>query len=156
MSLGLSRGVPSRWEQDYNLQAWHQMSLFDEYLEMVIQVVVRLGSKFFTQFGFITIFVSAFPLAPLLALINNVAEVRKPKQSRRNPQVRLDAYKYTTQVRRPLAQKAGAAMLGPGSPLSQVQSIGAWAGIMQAIVYFAIVSNVGRSPFQCCHMFRQS
>ena len=42
MSLGLSRGVPSRWEQDYNLQAWHQMSLFDEYLEMVIQVVVRL------------------------------------------------------------------------------------------------------------------
>ena len=61
--------------------------------------------------------------------------------------MRLDAYKYTTQVRRPLAQKVGAAMLGPASPLSQVQSIGAWAGIMQAIVYFAIVSNVSWSPF---------
>jgi hypothetical protein len=35
--------------------------------------------------------VSAFPLAPLLALINNVFEIR------------LDAYKYTTQMRRPLA-----------------------------------------------------
>ena len=28
------------------------------------------------QFGFITIFVSAFPLAPMLALINNIAEVK--------------------------------------------------------------------------------
>ena len=32
------------------------------------------------QFGFITIFVSAFPLAPLLALMNNVAEVSKKVQ----------------------------------------------------------------------------
>ena len=39
------------------------MSLFDEYLEMVI------------QYGFITIFVSAFPLAPLFALLNNIIEV---------------------------------------------------------------------------------
>ena len=31
--------VVSRWEQDYKLQAWDQMSLFDEYLEMVIQVM---------------------------------------------------------------------------------------------------------------------
>jgi len=38
------------------------------------------------QYGFVTLFVSAFPLAPLLALINNVFEIR------------LDAYKYTTQV----------------------------------------------------------
>ena len=28
------------------------------------------------QFGFITIFVSAFPLAPMLALLNNIAEVK--------------------------------------------------------------------------------
>ena len=30
-----------RWEQDYKLQAWDQMSLFDEYLEMVIQVTLE-------------------------------------------------------------------------------------------------------------------
>ena len=91
------------------------------------------------QFGFITIFVSAFPLAPLLALLNNIAEVKSIitviiKIVIHRPhhhddlrlhhvimfslimtvivpmlmltwQVRLDAYKYTTQVRRPLAQK---------------------------------------------------
>ena len=35
---------------------------------------------------------AAFPLAPLLALLNNIFEIR------------LDAYKYTTQMRRPIAQ----------------------------------------------------
>lgn len=46
------------------------------------------------QFGFTTIFVAAFPLAPLLALLNNVIEIR------------LDAYKFVTQWRRPLASRA--------------------------------------------------
>ena len=46
------------------------------------------------QYGFVTIFVAAFPLAPLFALLNNVIEVR------------LDAYKFVTQWRRPLAARA--------------------------------------------------
>lgn len=46
------------------------------------------------QFGFTTIFVAAFPLAPLLALLNNVIEIR------------LDAYKFVTQWRRPLPSQA--------------------------------------------------
>lgn len=46
------------------------------------------------QFGFTTIFVAAFPLAPLLALLNNIIEIR------------LDAYKFVTQWRRPLASRA--------------------------------------------------
>ncbi len=45
------------------------------------------------QYGFVTLFVAAFPLAPLLALLNNVFEIR------------LDAYKYTTLMRRPLGQQ---------------------------------------------------
>ena len=55
--------------------------LFYEYLEMVI------------QYGFITIFVCAFPLAPLFALLNNVCELR------------LDAKKILELHRRPIAQK---------------------------------------------------
>ena len=39
------------------------MALFDEYLEMII------------HYGFVTIFVSAFPLAPFFALFNNIIEV---------------------------------------------------------------------------------
>ena len=142
--------IISRWEQDYKLQAWDQMSLFDEYLEMVIQVmglfsILRFcGQSFWQkmllccvnnflhfQFGFITIFVAAFPLAPMLALLNNIMEVICPwdwyiiqafsltnnyhflwchganmhQSIGKYFQVRLDAYKYTTQVRRPLAQK---------------------------------------------------
>lgn len=46
------------------------------------------------QFGFTTIFVAAFPLAPLLALLNNIIEIR------------LDAYKFVTQWRRPLPSQA--------------------------------------------------
>ena len=34
------------------------------------------------QYGFVTLFVAAFPLAPLLALLNNIIEIR------------LDAYKF--------------------------------------------------------------
>ena len=46
-----------------------------EYLEMVL------------QFGFITIFVAAFPLAPLFALLNNWVEIR------------LDAQKFVCETR---------------------------------------------------------
>ncbi|KAG7253346.1 hypothetical protein CRUP_012821 [Coryphaenoides rupestris] len=56
------------WETDYQLLMCE--GLFSEYLEMVL------------QFGFITIFVAACPLAPLFALFNNWLEVR------------LDAHKF--------------------------------------------------------------
>ena len=49
---------------DFGLAPAHRSLLFNEYLEIVI------------QFGFITIFVAAFPLAPLFALINNILEIR--------------------------------------------------------------------------------
>uniref|UniRef100_A0A8B9HQX1 Anoctamin n=1 Tax=Astyanax mexicanus TaxID=7994 RepID=A0A8B9HQX1_ASTMX len=93
----------SRWEQDYDLQNFSQFGLFYEYLEMVI------------QFGFITLFVASFPLAPLLALMNNILEVR------------VDAWKLTTQFRRPVAAKA--------------HSIGAWDEILNMIAVFSVVTN---------------
>ena len=78
------------------------------------------------QYGFVTIFVAAFPLAPLLALINNIFEIR------------LDAYKYTTQMRRPIAQ--------------QVQDIGIWYSILEGMTYLAVVSNVIHLNFLFCSM----
>ncbi|NXS00923.1 ANO6 protein, partial [Oxylabes madagascariensis] len=67
------------------------------------------------QFGFVTLFVASFPLAPLLALINNMLEIR------------LDAWKLTTQFRRMVPQKA--------------QDIGAWQPILQGIAILAVVTN---------------
>ncbi|CAL1532669.1 unnamed protein product [Lymnaea stagnalis] len=93
----------SQWEKDYAMDTMPDLGLFDEYLEMVI------------QYGFVTIFVAAFPLAPLFALINNVVEIR------------LDAYKFVTQWRRPLAMRA--------------QDIGIWFGILQGISKVAVLSN---------------
>uniref|UniRef100_A0A8C5HR13 Anoctamin n=1 Tax=Gouania willdenowi TaxID=441366 RepID=A0A8C5HR13_GOUWI len=92
-----------QWERDYNLQPMNAYGLFDEYLEMIL------------QFGFTTIFVAAFPLAPLLALLNNVIEIR------------LDAYKFVTQWRRPLP--------------SQAKDIGIWYGILEGIGILSVITN---------------
>lgn len=46
------------------------------------------------QFGFVTLFVASFPLAPLFALLNNIIEIR------------LDAKKFVSELRRPIAARA--------------------------------------------------
>jgi len=68
------------------------------------------------QFGFVTIFVAAFPLAPLCALVNNIIELR------------LDAYKLVKYYQRSAALKA--------------QDIGAWYNILKFFAFIAVVSNV--------------
>lgn len=78
-------------------------SLFTEYLEMVL------------QYGFVTIFVTAFPLAPLFALINNMLEMR------------LDAKKFIKYFRRPVPQR--------------VKDIGVWMPLLNIVGRIAIVSN---------------
>lgn len=98
-----SEKVTPRWEQDYQLQPLGKLGLFYEYLEMVI------------QFGFVTLFVASFPLAPLLALVNNLFEIR------------VDAWKITTQFRRVVPEKA--------------QDIGAWQPILQGVAILAVVTN---------------
>ena len=88
---------------DFELVEYGQDSLFYEYLEMVI------------QYGFITIFVCAFPIAPLFALLNNILELR------------LDSKKILEKHRRPTAQK--------------VRSIGVWFDIMETVGKIAIITN---------------
>lgn len=70
-------------------------TILDLFLHMIeYNFVIPLPLFTVLQFGFTTIFVAAFPLAPLLALLNNIIEIR------------LDAYKFVTQWRRPLASRA--------------------------------------------------
>lgn len=94
----------SQWTEDYDLLEWDQYLLTEEYLEMVL------------QFGFVTIFVTAFPLAPLFALVNNLLELR------------IDAGKMLLHYRRPVGIR--------------VKDIGVWSSIIDGIVKVAILSNV--------------
>ncbi|XP_061861304.1 anoctamin-7 [Colius striatus] len=89
------------WVMDHQLLAFE--GLFDEYLEMVL------------QFGFITLFAAACPLAPLFALLNNCLEIR------------VDARKLVRDRRRPVAQRA--------------RGIGAWLRVLEATARLAAVSN---------------
>nr|XP_021513325.1 anoctamin-5 [Meriones unguiculatus] len=98
-----SEKLYSRWEQDNDLQIFGSLGLFYEYLETVI------------QFGFVTLFVASFPLAPLFALINNIVEIR------------VDAWKLTTQYRRPVAAKA--------------HSIGIWQDILSGMAILSVATN---------------
>ncbi|KAL9970223.1 hypothetical protein ACROYT_G022561 [Oculina patagonica] len=90
-----------RWEADYELV--ENEGLFQEYLEMIL------------QFGFITIFVAAFPLAPFFALANNIFEIR------------IDSDKFVCEVRRPIADRA--------------QDIGIWFDILDSVAKIAVISN---------------
>jgi anoctamin-7 len=99
--LKLSKKHKTRWEEDYQLI--NSEGLFQEYLEMVL------------QFGFITIFVAAFPLAPLFALLNNWVEIR------------LDAQKFVCETRRIVAERA--------------ENIGIWFKILDMLAHLAVISN---------------
>ena len=92
-----------QWIKDYKLVEWGPRSLFPEYLEMIL------------QYGFVTIFVAAFPLAPFFALLNNVFEMR------------LDAKKLLIMYRRPVGQR--------------VIDIGVWYRILDSISKLAVITN---------------
>uniref|UniRef100_A0A3P8U2I2 Anoctamin n=1 Tax=Amphiprion percula TaxID=161767 RepID=A0A3P8U2I2_AMPPE len=89
------------WHNNYRLNDVDSFSLFNEFLEMI-------------QFSFTTIFVAAFPLAPLLALINNVIEIR------------LDAIKMVTLERRMVPKKTNDIV---------------WMDILEAVGVLAVIAN---------------
>ncbi|TGZ67426.1 hypothetical protein CRM22_004804 [Opisthorchis felineus] len=88
---------------DYTLLDPGTRPLFDEYLEMMI------------QYGFITMFVPAFPLAPFFGMLNNLFEIRG------------DAKKFVNQYRRPVLERVG--------------TIGIWYSILLVLSSLAIRTN---------------
>ncbi|KAJ8278644.1 hypothetical protein COCON_G00057100 [Conger conger] len=71
--------------------------------------------EMFIQFGYVVLFSSAFPLAAMCALINNIIEIRS------------DAFKLCTGLQRPFGQR--------------VESIGQWQTVMEAMGLIAIIVN---------------
>ncbi|CAH1119326.1 unnamed protein product [Phaedon cochleariae] len=92
-----------QYEIEYKLLPTNRYFLTTEFSEMVI------------QFGFVTFFVAAFPLAPLCSLLNNILEMR------------LDAFKMIALYRRPLPRKAS--------------GIGAWDGVLLGLTYISCATN---------------
>lgn len=89
-------------------QAWEEAGLkpydtFEDYTEMLV------------QFGYVSCFSLAFPLAPVLALVNNVLELR------------TDAFKLCHTRQRPLAHKAS--------------GIGVWLHVLQVMSVLAVLTN---------------
>ncbi|XP_044799846.2 anoctamin-9 isoform X2 [Bubalus bubalis] len=91
------------WQRNYRLNPVYTFSLFNEFMEMMI------------QYGFTTIFVAAFPLAPLLALFSNLVEIR------------LDAIKMVRLQRRLVPRKA--------------KDIGTWLQVLEVIGVLAVIAN---------------
>ncbi|XP_055799710.1 anoctamin-8 isoform X3 [Salvelinus fontinalis] len=71
--------------------------------------------EMFVQFGYVVLFSSAFPLAAMCALINNIIEIRS------------DAFKLCTGLQRPFGKR--------------VESIGQWQTAMEAMGLIAIIVN---------------
>lgn len=71
--------------------------------------------EMFIQFGHVTLFAAVFPLAPLLALFNNVLEVHS------------DSFKLCS-MQRPTPQK--------------VASLGSWVAAFEFVSYMAVATNV--------------
>lgn len=94
--------VNPQWVDDDNLDVPPPIE-DSEYIEIVI------------QFGFISLFCTVFPLAPLFAWINNIVESRS------------DAFKYINAMRRPVGYQA--------------QDIGMWEKALTFLSVFGVLSN---------------
>lgn len=80
-----------------------------QYLEMMV------------QFGYVVLFAPAFPLAPLICLMNNLLEIR------------LDAINFVTAFRRPLP--------------TPVSGIRIWRHCLDVIVKLGVLTNAGFLAF---------
>ncbi|XP_068458845.1 anoctamin-2 [Clinocottus analis] len=98
---GEEKRPKQQFDKDFALEPFEGVT--PEYMEMII------------QYGFVSLFVASFPLAPAFALLNNVIEIR------------LDAAKFVTEIRRPDAVRC--------------KDIGIWYNILCGISKFSVITN---------------
>lgn len=72
--------------------------------------------QIYIQFGYVTLFSSVVPMAALIALVNNVIEIR------------LDIFKLQKFYKRPFAERA--------------KDIGSWQLAFEAMALISIISNL--------------
>ena len=118
----------SRAEYQYSMENYDaSMGLLEDYageMEEVVLVFFRciiknyFISELAIQYGYVTLFVSAFPLAPFLALFSNIVEIR------------TDGWKLLHAYRR-------------ANPLG-AEDIGTWFAIFQVISLDEEVDILGR------------
>ncbi|CAK4144578.1 unnamed protein product [Aphanomyces euteiches] len=110
-----STRVLSAAEEQMHLGVYDNMGVFADYNEMII------------QFGYVTLFVVSFPLAPFLALLNNYFEIR------------IDAFKLAKESRRPNPHGA--------------EDIGTWGTILEIMSTISVMTNVAAVIFVSNHTF---
>lgn len=99
----------AQWHRDFLLGELEEDAVSPEYLEMIV------------QFAFVTLFIPALPLAPLVCLMNNVIEIR------------IDSVKFITSHRRPLPVRV------PGAQI--------WNDFLNVICKLAVICNAGLISF---------
>jgi hypothetical protein len=109
----LKQKLADHYADDRNVEDEFTMvefeSSFDEFNEMAV------------QYGYLALFAPAYPLAPLLAFINNVFEIR------------IDAVKFCTVLQRPRFRQA--------------EDIGAWYTVLNVLGFFAVITNASMIAF---------
>ncbi|CAG8532816.1 12121_t:CDS:10 [Ambispora gerdemannii] len=92
------------------------------------EFIQTINLIFFTvvQYGFISLFATAFPLAPFFAWLNNVSEIRS------------DAFKYIKALRRPVG--------------FQAQDLGMWEQILHVVSLLAVITNATIIAFHSSYM----
>ncbi|RUS79435.1 hypothetical protein EGW08_012812, partial [Elysia chlorotica] len=95
--------IPTLTQAEVESEMKKYEGTLDDYLEMVI------------QFGYVTLFSSAFPLAAFCALVNNIIEIRS------------DAFKLCITHQRPFGQ--------------QVENIGIWQDVLMFMSVLAVTVN---------------
>ncbi|CAL8273007.1 unnamed protein product [Arctogadus glacialis] len=119
------RGGPERAEPRAKRESWidppeerENKTLTQAEVESCMQTYEDTFGDYqemFVQFGYVVLFSSAFPLAALCALINNIIEIRS------------DAFKLCSGLQRPFGQR--------------VECIGQWQTAMEAMGLIAIIVN---------------
>lgn len=96
----------SRVEKEFYLEEYDPMlGTLQDYSELSV------------EFGYVTLFVAAFPVAPMFAYLNNIVEIRS------------DGFVLLHHTRRPVP--------------SGVQDIGTWMTIFQTTALISVVTNAG-------------